>query len=107
VSQSGFHPTQNQPVPSQSGFQPAPNQLLPSHPGFEPLPTQTGYQPIPSQSGFQPAPSQPGSYSGQQYNAQAGIISSMGQSAIPTEQNIPQATNKICNEDFPHTMHYF
>jgi hypothetical protein len=33
-------------------------------------------------------------YSGQQYNAQAGIISSMGQSAIPTEQNIPQ-TNTL------------
>ena len=94
VSQSGFQPTQNQPVPSQSGFQPAPNQPLASQPGFEPLPSQSGYQPIPSQSGFQPAPSQPGSYSGQQYNAQAGIISSMGQSAIPTEQNIPQ-TNTL------------
>jgi hypothetical protein len=31
---------------------------------------------------------------GQQYNAQAGIISSMGQSAIPTEQYIPQ-TNTV------------
>lgn len=102
-SQSSFQPTPNQPLPSQSGFQPVPSQPLASQSGFQPVPNQSGFQPIPNQSGFQPArsqpgfqpaPSQTGSYAGQQYNTHAGINSSIGQSAIPTGQNIPQ-TNTV------------